>query len=180
MAPRFNTHRMVAEYTREFYSAAAEKCRYFNEDAMAKAKALSTWEYNMKRTWPKLAIKDVMVNVKNGEKDHPLNPKQSQLKVGSRLTVTALINLDCVSPHDVSVQLYHGPVNAWGDISNGSATRLDYKEAVGQNGEHWFTGSLTYTASGRQGFAVRLLPNHPDLINPYELGLILWETVPPK
>jgi len=28
--------------------------------------------------------------------------------------------------------------------------------------------------TGQQGLAVRILPKHPDLANPYELQLILW------
>jgi hypothetical protein len=30
--------------------------------------------------------------------------------------------------------------------------------------------------TGQQGVAVRILPRHTDLTNPYEMGLILWET----
>jgi len=29
--------------------------------------------------------------------------------------------------------------------------------------------------TGQHGAAVRILPKHPDLANPYELGLIFWE-----
>jgi hypothetical protein len=30
-------------------------------------------------------------------------------------------------------------------------------------------------ATGQHGVAVRVLPSHPDLSNPFELGLVLWE-----
>jgi len=52
---------------------------------------------------------------------------------------------------------------------------MEYKEPGDCDGEHWFVGSVSCRNSGRRGLAVRVLPKHKDLINPYELGLILWE-----
>lgn len=176
IAPRFNTHRMVAQYTRRFYNLAAAKWRYLTDESMSHARAISNWKANIKRAWPEFAIQDVQVYVDNGQDSGQLNPKQPQLKVGSQLSVTALVRLGAVSPDDVSVQLYHGPADAWGEIKNGSAVRMAYKQASEQRGEHWFTGSLTCRKTGQQGVAVRVLPSRADLVNQYELGLILWET----
>jgi starch phosphorylase len=53
---------------------------------------------------------------------------------------------------------------------------MDYKRASQQQGEHWFAGSISPTVAGQQGLAVRILPRHTDMVNPYEPGLILWET----
>jgi len=53
---------------------------------------------------------------------------------------------------------------------------MDYKETSGQDGEHWFSGTMACSKTGKHGIAVRILPRHPDMVNPYDLGLILWET----
>jgi len=53
---------------------------------------------------------------------------------------------------------------------------MDYKEAAKQKGEHWFVGSMPCRNTGQYGVAVRILPRHDNLVNPYEMGLILWET----
>ena len=180
IAPRFNTHRMVARYTRRCYNPAVAKWRYLTDESMSRAKALSSWKANIKKAWPEFAIKDVQVCVNNGDDSGPLNPKQPQLKVGSQLDVTALVGLGQISPNDVSVELYHGPVNAWGEIRNGSAVTMAYKQLSKQQGEHLFTGSLTCRNTGQQGLAVRILPSRADLSSPYELGLILWETTTQK
>jgi len=176
IAPRFNTHRMVAEYTQRFYNPAVAKWRYLTAEAMARARVLSTWKSNMKKAWPEFAIKDVQIQVNNGEGNEQLNLRQPQLKVGSQLSINALVKLAKVSPDDVSVELYYGPVDSQGNIRNGSAVRMAYKETTGQDGEHWFVGSMSCGETGRQGVAVRVLPRNADLVNPYELGLILWET----
>jgi hypothetical protein len=66
-------------------------------------------------------------------------------------------------------------VDNWENIKNGSAVRMNYEHAAEHEGEHWFVGSMPCRATGQHGVAVRVLPRHNDLANPYEMGLILWE-----
>ncbi len=176
IAPRFNTHRMVAEYTQRFYNPSAAKWRYLTEESCARAKAFSNWKSNFRKAWPEFTVKDVVMEVSNGNGNQKLNPKQPQLKIGSQLFIKALVKLGKVSPNDVSVELYHGPVDNWENIKNGSAVRMDFEQTTEQEGEHWFVGSMPCKKTGQHGVAVRVLPRHADLANPYEMGLILWET----
>lgn len=175
IAPRFNTHRMVAEYTRRFYNPAAAKWRYLTAEAMARAKAFSQWKADIRESWPQCEVKDVTMRVLEGDVSEEMNPRQPQLKVGSQLAVRALIKLGSISPDDVSVELYHGPVDTWGNIREGDAVRMDFEKPADEQGEHWFTGSMPCKKTGQHGVAVRILPKHTDLVNPHELGLILWE-----
>jgi starch phosphorylase len=176
IAPRFNTHRMVADYTRRFYNPALAKYSYLTATDCSRAREFSKWKAQMREAWSEFAVKDVVMEVHNGNGNEKLNPKQPQLKVGSQLCVRALVKLGRISPDNISVELYHGPVDTWGNIRRGSALRMDYKEAAEQQGEHWFVGSMSCRNTGRHGVAVRVLPMHDDLVNPYEMGLILWET----
>ena len=176
IAPRFNTHRMVAEYTRRFYNPALAQYSYLTAADCSRAREFSKWKAQMREAWSEFAVKDVVMEVHNGNGNEQLNPKQPQLKVGSQLYVRALVKLGRISPDNISVELYHGPVDTWGNIRRGSALRMDYKEAAEQQGEHWFVGSMPCRNTGRHGVAVRVLPMHDDLVNPYEMGLILWET----
>ena len=175
ITPRFNTYRMIGDYTRRFYNPAAARWRYLTTEACSRTKALAMWESDMKRAWPELAIKNVEVQANNGEERVELNSKQSQLKVGSELSVRALVKLGKIDPDDVSVELYYGSVDAWGNIRNGSAAKMARKETSEQGGGHWFVGLMPCRAAGQHGLTVRVLPRHADLVNPYELGLILWE-----
>jgi starch phosphorylase len=176
IAPRFNTHRMVAEYTRRFYNLAASKWRFLTAEACARARAFSSWKSNVREAWTEFAVKDVIMEVHNGDGNKQLNPKQPELKVGSQLSVRALVKLGKAKPDDVSVELYYGPVDTWENIRDGSAVRMAYERAAEQGNEHWFVGSMPCRKTGQHGVAVRVLPRHPDLVNPYEMGLILWET----
>ncbi len=143
-------------------------------------KELSEWQARMKDVWSNFAIEEVVMQVSNGQAGKEITPKRPYLKIGSKLNVRALVRLDKVSPEDVSVELYHGNVDTWGNIKDGSTVKMNYEEENGQEGEHWFVGSVPCAKTGRYGMAVRVLPCNPDMVNPYELGLILWETTAEK
>jgi starch phosphorylase len=176
IAPRFNTHRMVAEYTQRFYNPAVEKYHYFTTEDCQRAKVFTNWKSEIRNAWSELAVKDVILKTQNGDNHEQLNPRQPQLKVGSQLSIRALVKLGKIKPNDVSVELYYGPVDNWENIKNGSAASMNYEQSAGQDGEHWFTGSMQCKTTGQHGVAVRILPKHPDLVNPYEMSLILWES----
>jgi starch phosphorylase len=167
---------MVAEYTRRFYNPAAAKWRFLTAEAGARARAFSSWKSNVREAWAEFAVKDVIMEVHNGDGNKKLNPKQPELKVGSELSVRALVKLGKASPNDVSVELYYGPVDNWENIRDGSSVRMEYERAAEEGGDHWFAGSMPCRKTGQHGVAVRVLPRHSDLANPYEMGLILWET----
>jgi glycogen phosphorylase len=46
--------------------------------------------------------------------------------------------------------------------------------ASSANGEYVFTGAIPLRSSGQHGYAVRVLPRHPSLANPFEPGLVCW------
>jgi starch phosphorylase len=142
---------------------------------MKKAKDLAAWKTNVTNGWYELSIKDVGVEIGNGQCPGELDAKNPQLKVGSKLKVSALIKLGRLKPDDVSVELYHGPLDTRGNIINGSVIKMEHKGSSGNDNEHWFCGLTPCFASGRRGVAVRVVPQHPDLNNPHELGLVLWE-----
>jgi len=165
---------MVAQYTRRFYNPAAARWQHLTAEACARARAFARWKVDMEKAWPELAIKDVIIEVRNGDDYIRLNPKRPQLKVGSQLCVRALVELGKVNPADISVELYHGPMDGSGNIKEGSAVKMEYSQASEQDGKHWFTGSMPCRRTGQHGLDVRVLPRHPDMINPFELRLILW------
>ena len=120
-------------------------------------------------------IKDVRIESNNGDECEQTTERKPQLKVGSQLNVRALVKLGRINLEDVSIELYHGSVDSWGNITQGSSIKMSPQEPLNGNGEHWFTGVMPCKASGRQGLAVRVLPHNADLVSPLELGLILWE-----
>ena len=82
------------------------------------------------------------------------------------------LHLGQVSPNDLSVDIYFGPVDSKAELLNRATIPLrDFTQE--QNGGV-FRGEIPCQEVGRFGFRVRVLPFHPLLSNPYSLGLILW------
>lgn len=175
ITPRFNTRRMVMEYAQRCYLPAQSRWDYLTAENMSKAKSLAAWKANIRRAWTDLVIKDVRVELGNGEGGPELDAKNPQLKVGSKLKVSALVKLGRLKPDDVSVELYHGPIDARGNITDGAVIKMEHQDSSGTDNEHWFSGLTPCRVSGRRGVAVRVVPRHPDMANPHELGMVCWE-----
>jgi len=176
LTPQFSTSRMVSEYTQRCYLPAQARWDYMVRDNMSRAKTLAAWKANTNGAWSELFIKDVNVEMGNGENGSALDARNPQLKVGSKLKVNAVVKLGRLKPDDISVELYHGPLDSRGNIVDGEVIQMDYKKSTGVDNEHLFCGLTPCCASGRRGIAVRVVPRHKDLATAHELGLVLWES----
>jgi starch phosphorylase len=175
--PRFNTFRMFREYVSNSYGPAARRWKLLTEDNNSRAKALSSWNAQLRSTWGGLSILDVDIRLHGRNGDGALDANQRELKVGAQLDVKALVKLGKVNPGDISVQLYNGPVNSWGNISRGTTITMQCEDPEQNNrdNQHWFSAVVPCSRSGNMGLAVRVVPKHQDLANPWEPGLVLWE-----
>ncbi len=176
LTPQFCTSRMVSEYTQRCYLPAQARWDYMVRDNMSKAKTLAAWKANTNGAWSELFIKDVNVEMGNGEDGSALDAQNPQLKVGSKLKVNAVVKLGRLKPDDISVELYHGPLDSRGNIVDGEVIPMDYKNSTGVDNEHLFCGLTPCCASGRRGIAVRVVPKNKDMAAAHELGLVLWES----
>jgi starch phosphorylase len=95
--------------------------------------------------------------------------------VGSSLTVRAIIKLGSVGPHDVNVQLQHGPLGADGGLAQVKTTEMALSENKA-DGQCLFKGTIACSESGEHGFSVRVLPSNPDLSCVHETHLVLWSS----
>jgi starch phosphorylase len=93
--------------------------------------------------------------------------------VGDQMQVEALVDLPGLDPKELTVELYTGPVSSGGQIENPQALRMTHAKAMAPD-RHVFVGSIACRTSGRQGFAIRVLPGYQDMATPFEPGLIIW------
>ncbi len=159
----FNTNRMVHEYFEVCYLPSAERSRRLTTDNQERAKALAAWKTRLRQGWGQIRIERVWADP----------PEGRELKVGDQLQVQAEIALGALNPTDVTVELFYGPLDAEGLIVRAQTIPMLIAQSKGK-GMFIFAGGITCTTSGRHGYALRILPNHEDLGNPFEMGLILW------
>ncbi len=161
LAPVFNSNRMVREYAEMFYLPAFDRGLRLADEGMKRSVELAHAKDRLRHKWGGVRI----VGVHASGNGH--------YKVGQNLQIEALVDLPEMTPQDVRVQLYAGPINAFGNFENARPLTMEYSREMGP-GRHLFVGRLECGASGRHGFAVRVVPNHEDMATAFEPGLILW------
>jgi starch phosphorylase len=94
------------------------------------------------------------------------------IQIGEKLNIEVELGLGPLSPSDLAVDIYYGPVDSKAEFLDRSTYPL--KICSHKEGKGVFCGEIPCGTVGRFGFRVRVLPSHPLLANPYSLGLILW------
>jgi starch phosphorylase len=160
LGPYFTTHRMVQEYTDEFYMPNFVRMMELTNPSLKKGLEFAAWRAQLEQSWSNVRVADVRVT-------------KQQVKVGGELEVTAMINLGALKPTDVRVQVYYGPMNTRGEIEIGEAVDMKVLNGDGGGG-YTFAARLTYPTSGERGISVRVLPSHDHLPAPFLPGIIRW------
>ncbi len=161
LCPQFNTNRMVCDYVTDYYLACAERYDRLVADGCKRAIALGDWQKRVAKEWHKIAIRSVH------------SSGADEAKVGGDLSVWCQVDLGGLKPEDVNVEVYHGRVGADGQIADPCTQQLKC-EGEADRHVYLFKGSLPLQRSGREGFAVRVLPQHEDLCHPHSTRLIHW------
>jgi glycogen phosphorylase len=161
LAPVFNTNRMVREYTEKLYIPAYLRGQKLWADGLHKSFELAHAKDRLRQLWPDVKI----VSVHTSGNGH--------FKVGESMQVDAMVELGDLSPDEVKVQLYCGPITSSGAIERATPMDMQHSRQMAP-GRHVYIGRVDCKTSGRQGFAIRVLPGYEDLATPFEPGLILW------
>jgi len=161
LAPVFNTNRMVREYAEKFYIKSAKRGILLSDNGGQRGVALAHAKDRLRQRWGGVKI----IGVHQSGNGH--------FKVGETMNVEALVDLPEIDPKEVSVQLYSGPISATGQVEKPGVTTMTLSREMAPN-RYVFNGVLECTSSGRQGFAVRVVPGEADMATPFEPGLIAW------
>ncbi|MBI1375449.1 MAG: alpha-glucan family phosphorylase [Phycisphaera sp.] len=163
--PRFNSNRMIREYTEKYYMPAHERAVRLCDENFAGARDLAGYIHDLRRHWHHINIRKIDADV------------SQPLGVHKPLEINAEIELNSLSPADVKVQVYYGPIDGEGNIIPGTAHDMQHAEKV-DDGVHRYTGKMIVPNSGRHGFAIRVIPGGADLASPFIPGLITWDYEP--
>lgn len=159
-----NTHRMVNNYMCDYYSRAHKQFRVLEANNAERARELAAAIARIRREWEHVWIEKV--------EEGPA----ATVAVSSVLRVVANVHLGSLSPDDVQVELYAGPVDVTGEIISGRAIPMISESRTGDTYGYWAETAIM--RSGRHGFTIRIRPRHPDLSCPFLPGLIRWADGP--
>jgi starch phosphorylase len=154
-------HRMLMDYSNQFYYPALKNYRRVVRDDYAESKDLAAYMGRLNSGWNSIKITNVESNSK------PV------MQRGDFLTVSAFLEMPSLKPEELCVELYYGPVsNQTKFIENAKIAEM---KCIGeQNNLFKFQVRVECVSTGIQGHTVRVLPKHPALIHPYKPGFIKW------
>jgi starch phosphorylase len=160
LSPALSADRMVKEYVNRLYIPAANSEREISAGGYAPARELSAWKARVVEAWPRVQV----LHVESGGVD-------AVPQIGDSLQVRARVALDGLSAEDVAVEVVYGRARDTDRLAEISRQRLVLDSAEpGQPAT--FTGTVALDRPGSFGYNVRVVPSHPLLADPAELGLI--------
>jgi starch phosphorylase len=168
MGPKAQATRMVRQYTTELYLPATLASRALAagpDGAFAGAAGLAAWKQRVAAAWPGVQVQ--LVETDDGD-----------LRPGLKLTVRAGVALGELSPDDVLVEVVYGPAGEDDEICDPVRGELMLEAPPGQGSVAWYCGEATLGRPGPFGYTVRVLPSHPLLHGPAEMGLVCVPVAP--
>ncbi|OBH50361.1 alpha-glucan family phosphorylase [Mycobacterium sp. E2479] len=171
LGPKVLASRMVRDYVEQYYTPAAQSLRKTiapveaTEDAASggefgAARALAAYRRRAQEAWPKIVITDVD---STGLPDSPV--------LGSKLTLTATVQLAGLATDEVTVQALLGRVDASDALLDPITVEMSYT-GTAEGGNQVFSTTTPLPLAGSVGYTVRVLPHNPMLAASNELGLV--------
>jgi starch phosphorylase len=160
LGPFAPASRMVRDYVEQVYEPEAARADAISASGHRRARELSEWKARIRSGWDEVSIRSVSSDSAGAD-------------LGAVRRVDAVVALGSLGVEDVAVQLVHGHVGSGEELENAERTAM---APAGQDadGAHRFTGEFACDAPGRYGFTVRVLPAHPDLLWPSDVGYSTW------
>ncbi len=151
--------RMLVDYVTRLYEPAAEHGHDIAAEGWRRARELEQWKKRIRSMWTDVRVADV-----EGE--------ALAAEVGDEREVFATIRLGRLSTDDVAVQLAHGRVGSAGEILDPEVIEMQSSHC--EDGTCSYRGTFGARTAGLYGYAVRVIPSHPDLTDRMEMGLMTW------
>ncbi|MGP5606482.1 alpha-glucan family phosphorylase [Arthrobacter rhombi] len=160
LGPQVSAERMVKDYVNTLYLPAAEAGRIACAEDFAGARSVASFIREVSTVWPEVSIEHVEAP--------DMGP---ELGLGDAFTLEAYLRLGGLDAAAVQVEAVHGRIGADGQLTEPTVHPLNMAEELG-NGRFRFRGTWTLERAGDFGYAVRVVPAHPLVASPAELGLV--------
>lgn len=159
IAPFFNTNRMVKEYYERFYVGANNYGQLLNQGE--NTTNVAAWRKKIAENWYRVSVTDITPSF------------DKAILMGDQLTFRARVFLGGLAPEDIQVELYLGTRGTLGGIEKENAVDM---HVVGNEGDAYiYEVQISPFNSGRQDYALRILPacdKIPNVLTPF---FIRWE-----
>jgi starch phosphorylase len=161
LGPQVSASRMVRDYVEALYEPTAGRADRLSESGGARARSLARWKARVRDGW-------------DGVRVQSIDSDASAADLGTKRTVSVIIELKGLTAEDIAAQLVHGVVGPNDELQDTSVTPMRLVGLADDHGHYRYEGSLELDHAGRYGFTVRVVPHHEDLFTWAELGRVAW------
>lgn len=156
----FCSYRMVEEYRNRFYLPAASRFDELLANDGEEARGIADQSRRLQDHWQNIRI------------EPPVKDFRGPFHVGDNFQVNVLVFLDELSPQEVDVELYYGPLKSADTLKNSHTEPMAVAEKL-EDKKFRYTCNLTCRDAGRYGFTARVTPRGDDRLK-FTPKLITW------
>ncbi|MDR1395003.1 MAG: alpha-glucan family phosphorylase [Deltaproteobacteria bacterium] len=161
LVPRFSSHRMVRDYYERFYKQCSVRYNLLTSNNFQVAAEQAAWRNKLMTSWNEVTVSEL-----SGD-------SQSVKTVGEAVAVQAKVRLGALTPEDVTVEVYYGPMDHQGEFTDRETLGMKPVNK-GEEGIWIYEAAVDCRLAGRFGYTVRVTPSREKLGNPFVMGLVTW------
>jgi len=162
VSPNFTTARMIRDYQDRFYKPQAERSARLIASNYKLAKEIAIWKSGVAAAWNQIEVKSVQIT----------DGITNVLKIGEVYPARVVIDIKSLKPEDLSVEMVI--------TENGKESQPDLIECLPFTIEKTEEQIITYKLdlnlmnAGAFGYAIRIVPNHPELPHRQDFHYLKW------
>jgi alpha-glucan phosphorylase-like protein len=162
VAPNFTTARMIKDYHDRFYGPQAERASRLIASNFKLAKEIAIWKSQVSQVWDQVEVKNVQIT----------DGITNVLKIGEVYPARVVVDIKTLKPEDLSVEMVI--------TENGESSAPILIECLSFAVEKVEGSLITYKLdlnlmnAGAFGYAIRVVPNHPELPHRQDFRFLKW------
>jgi len=162
VAPNFTTARMIRDYQDRFYKPQAERSARLIASNYKLAKEISVWKSGVSAIWSQIEVKSVQIT----------DGITNVLKIGEVYPARVIIDIKSLKPEDLSVEMVITENDKESSPELIECLPFTVEKAEGQIITYKL--DLNLMNAGAFGYAIRVVPNHPELPHRQDFHYLKW------
>ena len=162
VSPNFTNTRMIRAYQDRFYKPQADRTSRLIASDYKLAKEMAAWKAQVSSVWDQIDVKKVQIT----------DGITNVLKIGVVYPARLVVDIKSLKPGDLSVEMV---ITENGDTKNPSLIECLPFEVERIDGSLvTYKLDLNLMHAGSFGYAIRIIPNHPELPHRQDFCYLKW------
>lgn len=162
VAPNFTTARMIKDYQDRFYKPQADRSARLIASNYKLAKEMAAWKAQVESVWNEIEVKNVQIT----------DGITNVLKIGEVYPARVVVDIKSLKAEDLSVEMV---ITENGDSKQPSLIDcMPFSVESAKGSLITYKLDLNLMNAGAFGYAIRILPNHPELPHRQDFCYLKW------